>query len=42
VIEAALNHKIRGIAGTYQKYNFEPEIADALEKWSDHIAAITK
>lgn len=40
VIEAALNHKVKGIAGTYQKYNFEPEIKAALEKWDAHVAAL--
>ena len=41
VIEAALNHKVKGIAGTYQKYDFEPEIKAALEKWSNHLIQIT-
>jgi integrase len=42
VIEAALGHRVIGtIAGTYQKYNFEPEIKAALEKWSAHIETIT-
>jgi integrase len=40
VIEAALNHKVKGIAGTYQKYDFEPEIKTALERWSKHIELI--
>jgi integrase len=41
VIEAALNHKIRGIAGVYQRHSFENEIRDALEKWGAYVATIT-
>jgi integrase len=41
VIEAALNHKVRGIAGVYQRHSFENEIRDALEKWGEHVEAIT-
>jgi integrase len=40
VIEAALNHKVKGIAGTYQKYDFEPEVKVALELWSAHVARL--
>jgi integrase len=41
VIEAACNHVVKGVAGVYQQHEFESEIADALEKWSAHIEAVT-
>lgn len=42
VIEAALNHKVRGIAGVYQRHPFEAEITDALTKWSAHIQKLSQ
>jgi integrase len=34
VIEATLNHKVRGVAGVYRRHNFIEEKTDALEKLS--------
>lgn len=41
VIEAALGHKIKGVAGTYQKYDYEPEVRVAFAKWAAHVEKIT-
>ena len=43
VIEAALAHASgsrAGITGTYQRHDYAEERRDALERWSDHIAAL--
>jgi integrase len=37
VIDAALNHKIPGVAGIYNKYPYEPECKAAVELWSAHV-----
>lgn len=41
IVERSLGHKIKGVAGVYQKYDYAPEIAAAFGKWSEHVAAIT-
>jgi integrase len=38
IIERCLGHRIRGIAGVYQRHTYEPEIASAFEKWAAHVA----
>ena len=40
VIEKILAHRsgtFAGVAGTYQRHSFVPEMAAALQRWSDHI-----
>jgi integrase len=40
VVEKILAHRsgtFRGIVGTYQRHSFLPEMAVALQKWSDHV-----
>jgi integrase len=40
VIEKLLAHKggsFRGVAGTYQRHSFLPEMGAAVQKWGDHI-----
>jgi integrase len=40
VIEKLLAHKsgtFRGVAGTYQRHSFLPEMAIAVQKWADHL-----
>jgi integrase len=40
VIEKALNHAsgvFRGIAGVYQRHEYQDEIRTALQRWADHI-----
>jgi hypothetical protein len=44
VIEAVLNHVSghrAGVAGIYNRARYAGEMREALERWSDHIAAIT-
>jgi hypothetical protein len=41
VIEALLNHVSgtrAGIVGIYQRYDYLPEMREALEKWEQHLA----
>ena len=38
VVELCLNHKLAGVAGTYNKFKYEKEMAAAWEKWSAHIS----
>ena len=45
VIERLLNHvsgSFGGIVGVYQRYDFFPEMRDAITKWEDHILQHTK
>jgi integrase len=45
VIERVLNHisgSFAGIVGTYQRHKYLAEMKDALEKWADLIAEITR
>jgi integrase len=40
VIEKLLAHRggsFRGVAGTYQRHSFLPEMAAAVQKWGDHV-----
>jgi integrase len=44
-IEAILNHYSghrSGVAGVYQRAKYQPEMRLALQKWGDHVDAITK
>ncbi|TPL64115.1 site-specific integrase [Mesorhizobium sp. B2-3-15] len=44
VTEAILNHKtgkVSGVAAIYNRYDYQDEKRDALEKWANRIAAIT-
>jgi hypothetical protein len=43
VIERILNHvsgSFGGVAGTYQRYNFLPEMSDAMHKWEARLRTI--
>jgi integrase len=43
VIERILNHvsgSFGGVAGTYQRYNFMPEMREAMEKWEARLRTI--
>jgi hypothetical protein len=40
VIEAVLNHRsgvIRGVAATYNRFNYAAEMRAALELWGEHV-----
>jgi integrase len=41
IIELALNHKLKGIAGVYQKHRYAAEVKAAFELWSAHIETLT-
>lgn len=44
VIERLLNHvsgSFGGIVGVYQRYDFAPEMRDAVDRWERHIAVMT-
>lgn len=42
IVEVILNHSLGGVHGVYNKSLYEAEVKAAMEKWSDHIKAITK
>jgi integrase len=45
IIEAVLNHVSGhkgGVAGIYNRARYEGEMRDALQRWADHIAEITR
>ena len=45
VIEAVLNHVSghrAGVAGIYNRATYAKEMREALERWADHVEAITK
>jgi integrase len=45
IIEAILNHVSghkAGVAGTYNRARYEPEMRLALQRWSDHVDQIVK
>lgn len=37
VIEASLNHTIKGVRGVYNKASYKKQRIDMLQKWSDYI-----
>lgn len=37
VIEACLGHTLKGVAGTYRRYNFLPEKLEALQRWAEEV-----
>ena len=44
VIERLLNHvsgSFSGIVGVYQRYDFMPEMRDAIARWESHVQALT-
>ena len=43
-IEAVLNHSSghrAGVAGVYQRAKYIEPMREALQRWADHVAAIT-
>jgi integrase len=44
IVEAVLNHQSghkAGIAGTYNRAKYEPEMRSALQRWADHLDEVT-
>jgi hypothetical protein len=45
IIEAALNHfsgHRRGVAGVYNRSNYERAVKAALARWSDHVVGLVE
>ena len=45
IIEAALNHRCghrAGVAGTYNRATYEPEVKRALAIWADHLNSLVE
>jgi hypothetical protein len=42
VAERALNHKLKGIEGTYDRHDYLSERADALRVWAAALAALSR
>jgi hypothetical protein len=45
IVEVALNHisgHKAGVAGIYNRARYEGEMRGALQRWADHVEAITK
>jgi integrase len=40
VAELTLNHPKPGLVAVYDRYSYEAEIANALARWADHVAAV--
>ena len=40
IAELVIGHIKGGIEGTYDWYQYEPEIKEALARWADHVATI--
>jgi integrase len=40
IVEAVLNHKVRGVAGIYNRYSYNVERRAALETWSRYLDAL--
>jgi integrase len=42
IAELAINHVKKGVLADYDHYSYEPEIADALAQWSEHVMAVVE
>jgi integrase len=42
IAELAINHAKAGIVAVYDRYRYEPEVAAALARWSEHVTAIVE
>src|SRR5262249_20235949 len=40
IAELCINHARKGLEATYDRYQYEKEIAQALARWGDHLASI--
>ena len=41
VAELCINHVKGGIQAVYDKYTYQPQIKDALERWANHVQTVT-
>jgi integrase len=43
IAELAINHvRTTGVAATYDRHTYQREIADALQRWSEHVSAVVE
>jgi hypothetical protein len=42
IAELTINHVKAGIVAVYDRYRYEPEIADALTQWAEHVMAVVE
>lgn len=42
VAELTIGHAVTGITAVYDKHKYDAEIAQALRRWADHVAAIVE
>jgi hypothetical protein len=42
VAEMCINHVRSGMIAVYDRYRYQPEIADALARWAEHVASIVE
>jgi integrase len=42
IAELAIGHTKAGIVAVYDRYRYEPEIADALAQWAEHVMAVVE
>jgi integrase len=42
IAELTINHVKAGIVAVYDPYRYEPEIADALTQWAEHVMAVVE
>lgn len=42
VAEMAINHVRQGVIAVYDRYRYQPEIADALARWAEHVIAVVE
>jgi integrase len=40
IAELALNHVRKGMIAVYDRHTYQPEIADALNRWAEHLTAV--
>jgi integrase len=42
VAELVIGHHVGGVQAIYDKHRYQPEIADALARWANHVAAVVE
>ena len=42
VAEMCINHVRTGMIAVYDRYRYQPEIADALARWTEHLMNVVQ
>jgi integrase len=42
ISERCINHSIKGVERTYDRYKYAKEMADAWVRWADHVAGLVR